>query len=204
MNQNKKVKIDVNKRKVLDRLKKIPDFYTEIHWECQSSWIPFLSKIAPSDTFQIWKIGSYIRLDFSLVGFSRLQNKRRRMSILCRDYQEAKNKLNDEKGIDFDIIMVNKDRKIIFNPMEDLDPEEKLAVLTDIMNADPVQNELNIVSQKWDEVRTFFGNIQTENLHGFNCQRHKVTVNAQVKSKKKINQKFKFDYDSYFEGAEKQ
>jgi hypothetical protein len=86
MNQNKKVKIDVNKRKVLDRLKKIPDFYTEIHWECQSSWIPFLSKIAPSDTFQIWKIGSYIRLDFSLVGFSRLQNKRRRMSILCRDY----------------------------------------------------------------------------------------------------------------------
>ena len=30
MNQNKKVKIEVNKRKVLDRLKKIPDFYTEI------------------------------------------------------------------------------------------------------------------------------------------------------------------------------
>ena len=53
--------------------------------------------------------------------------------------------------------------------MEDLDPEEKLAVLTDIMNADPVQNELNIVSQKWDEVKTFFGNVQTENLHGYNC-----------------------------------
>lgn len=91
------------------------------------------------------------------------------MSILCRDYQEAKHKLNNDKGIDFDIIMVNKDRKIIFNPMEDLDPEEKLAVLTDIMNADPVQNELNIVSQKWDEVKTFFGNVQTETLHGYNC-----------------------------------
>ena len=34
---------------------------------------------------------------------------------------------------------------MIFNPLEDLDQEEKLAVLTDIMNADPIQNELNIV-----------------------------------------------------------
>ena len=28
--------------------------------------------------------------------------------------------------------MVNKDRQIVFNPMEDMDSEEKLAVLTDI------------------------------------------------------------------------
>jgi hypothetical protein len=108
-----------------------------------------LAKIAPSDTFQIWKIGSFIRLDFSLVGFQRLQNKRRRMSILCRDHKEARKIFceGEERGHEeFDIVMVNKDRKLIFNPMEDLDVEEKLAVLTDIMNADPVQNELNIVS----------------------------------------------------------
>jgi len=34
--------------------------------------------------------------------------------------------------------MINQDRKIVVNPMEDLDEEEKLAVLTDMMNADPV------------------------------------------------------------------
>jgi hypothetical protein len=71
------------------------------------------------------------------------------MSILCRDHKEALavEKPTELRGHEeFDIVMVNKDRKIIFNPMEDLDLDEKLAVLTDIMNADPVQNELNIVS----------------------------------------------------------
>ena len=84
-------------------------------------------------------MGAYIRLDFSLVGFKQLQNKRRRMTILFRDPAEA-----DDEFKDIDTIMVNKDRKILVNPLEDLDEDEKLAVLTDIMNADPVQNELNI------------------------------------------------------------
>jgi hypothetical protein len=43
------------------------------------------------------------------------------------------------------------------NPLEDLDPDEKLAVLTDMMNADPIQNELNVISQRWSEVTNFFG-----------------------------------------------
>jgi hypothetical protein len=30
------------------------------------------------------------------------------------------------------------------NPLEDLDMDEKLAVLTDIINSEPMQNELNI------------------------------------------------------------
>ena len=121
--------------RVIERLKKIPDFYVELHWECQSSWIPFLSKIAPSDDFQIWKVGSNIRLDFSLVGFKNLKNKRRRMSIFFRNAEEDE---SDERYKDIDIVMVNRDRKILSNPLEDLDEEEKLAVLTDIMNADPV------------------------------------------------------------------
>ena len=34
LNNIKKAKIESEKKKVLERLKKIPDFYTEIHWEC--------------------------------------------------------------------------------------------------------------------------------------------------------------------------
>ena len=56
---------------------------------------------------------------------------------------------DDERYKDMDIVMVNRDREILTDPLEDLDEDEKLAVLTDIMNADPVQNELNIKRQEW-------------------------------------------------------
>ena len=62
------------------------------------------------------------------------------MSLLFRDTSEVD---DDYKNID--IMLVNRDRKIIVNPLEDLDMDEKLAVLTDIINSDPTQNELNIV-----------------------------------------------------------
>lgn len=54
------------------------------------------------------------------------------MSILFRDTQETGDKYKD-----IDIMLVNRDRQIVVNPLEDLDMDEKLAVLTDIINADP-------------------------------------------------------------------
>ena len=92
-----------------------------------------MSKIAPNDTFQIWKVGSFLRLDFSLVGFSKLQTKRRRMSILFRNTEEVEDSYKH-----IDIMLVNKDRQILVNPLEDLDMDEKLAVLTDIINSEPL------------------------------------------------------------------
>ena len=74
--------------------------------------------------------------------------------------------------------MINSDRKIIVNPMEDLDEEEKLAVLTDIMNADPIQNELNVVKQRWSPVYSFFGFEIDEQINGYDCRRYKVNVEA--------------------------
>jgi len=71
------------------------------------------------------------------------------------------------------------------NPLEDLDEDEKFAVLTDIINADPVQNELNITEQRWSEVHSLFGGKKNETIQSYPCQRYRVTVQAQMAMQKK-------------------
>jgi hypothetical protein len=99
-----------------------------MHWECQSNWIPFLNKIAPSDDLNVWKVGANIRLDFSLVGFKQLKNKRRKMSIIIRE----------NKFKTLEVFLLNHEKQIYVDPMEDLDQEEMMAVLTDMINSDPI------------------------------------------------------------------
>lgn len=52
-----------------DQLTRMDDFYLEVKWEFQT-WIPLLSRIMPSDTFKIFKKGSRIRVDFTLIDFN--------------------------------------------------------------------------------------------------------------------------------------
>ena len=75
---------------IADELRQLPDFYMELKWEFVGNFIPFLSRFSPSDTYRIWKCGSSVRLDFSLVGLEKLKGKRRDMTLMFRDAREAK------------------------------------------------------------------------------------------------------------------
>lgn len=48
---------------------RIRDFYMEITFHFESTVIPFIGRIAPSDTYRIWKRGSNLRADMTLAGF---------------------------------------------------------------------------------------------------------------------------------------
>lgn len=58
--------------------------------------------------------------------------------------------------------------------------DEKLAVLTDIINSEPLQNELNIEEQQWEECKTFFGSLAQETINDYECTKYKVVVKAQM------------------------
>ena len=82
--------------------------------------------------------------------------------------------------------MINREKKIILNPLEDLEEDEKLMILTDIINSDPVTNSININNQRWSEVHSIFGGQRTEKINNYHTKRFRINIEAQVKNAKMI------------------
>ncbi|KAG8365398.1 hypothetical protein BUALT_Bualt18G0100500 [Buddleja alternifolia] len=109
-------------------LRRMRDFYMEISFHFESSIVPFVGKIAPSDTYKIWKRDGNLRADTSLAGYDGLKIQRANQSFLF---------LNDDidcgNTLDIDIqqgslLILNHDKKKIYdafenagNPLSDTD-----------------------------------------------------------------------------------
>ncbi|XP_077242202.1 uncharacterized protein LOC143882622 isoform X2 [Tasmannia lanceolata] len=63
-------------------LRRMRDFYMEISFHFESSLLPFVGRIAPSDTYRIWKRDGNLRADTSLAGFDGLKIQRAEQSFL--------------------------------------------------------------------------------------------------------------------------
>lgn len=75
-----------SKETFVKSLSEMPDFSLTMEWGC-SSKIPFVSKLSPSDVYHIYKQGTLVRIDFTLIGWESLKSKRGKLSLVYRGDQ---------------------------------------------------------------------------------------------------------------------
>ncbi|KAL3627469.1 hypothetical protein CASFOL_028832 [Castilleja foliolosa] len=119
--------------RLVGALRRMPDFYMEISFHFESSIVPFVGKIAPSDTYKIWKRDGNLRADTSLAGFDGLKIQRANQSFLFLNDQ-----LNHSNN-DFDIpqgslLILNHDEKKIYDAFENAGAPLSNAVVSNFCN----------------------------------------------------------------------
>ena len=141
----RKKEIKSSLRNLSEYLESVPDYSICLYIKV-ASFIPLLEKITPDDTIKIHKRQKQLRIDYTLIGYSFLQAKRRKMSCIIE---------KDTSG-DLTIISVNHDQGTYMDFLEDLSKEEIILIIEDLLCTDQKRTSPKIIySELTPEVNIF-------------------------------------------------
>jgi len=150
-------------------LAQLPDCFLTLHWELRT-WVPFLSRFCPSDTYQVWKKGCNVKADATLVGFEHLQWQRGKLSyIFCGD-----SAVGPKAG---DTVIVDHDKKQVdfaFSILQDNDAEALEDDMEDIMKQDLTSAKVPVEHIKFSPCKTWLGYERFDQVGTFKAQLYDV------------------------------
>lgn len=154
---------------LLEKLKNSPDFYVEMKWEF-SSWIPLMSRVCPSDTYKVYKRGSHVRFDTTLIAFDNVNWQRGNRSYLFKGTNEEAHFIEIDHDTKEYSLEVMKD--IDVDLFENGIPPSKDAIQLRLQT--PINsNHIDIDKISFERNKSgwfSWKNEKNENINGYDCR----------------------------------
>ena len=69
------------------------------------------------------------------------------------------------------IYCLSHTKKAFYDPLADVDLDEKKAIINDLLNSSPVQGRFELKKYTIEESKSLFGNAQSREIAGYDCQK---------------------------------